>query len=65
MDNEGKIILATLVLAILTLVITISWNTQSTNKKIVEMVAVGANPMDAACALSSDHKACLLAARKN
>ena len=62
MDSTDKTFATILISIILIITLSITWGVQASNDKITRMVEAGANPIDAACAISGN--ACTLAGRK-
>lgn len=64
MDTTDKVIITAVVSVIITITLAITLGNQATNQKILAMVEAGANPVDAACALTNTHTSCVLAGRE-
>lgn len=64
MDSQDLTFASVIIIPLLILIICVTWGLQASNNKITRMVEAGANPMDAACAIGGNEKACILAGRK-
>jgi len=63
MDYGEKLFGYGCIVTILVIIIAVAWGNQLSNEKITRMVEAGANPVDAACAISGGQLTCTLAGR--